>query len=185
MRKIGFGFMILIAWVSLALSATTEKWLHIKVDSTAGKTEHVRVNIPLEMAEKILPAINHEHLRQGKVQIGEAKVNDVDLRAVMDAIRNAKDNEFVSVDSDDESVRVAKEGGNLVIKAKGSKKHNENVHVTIPLTVVDALLSGGKNELDLVAAIRALSAYGDAVLVTVTDGTDNVKIWVDSLSTVQ
>jgi len=45
---------------------------------------------------------------------------------------------------------------------------------------VDALLSAGKDELDIVAALRALSSYGDTELVTVKDDGNTVRIWVDS-----
>ena len=48
------------------------------------------------------------------------------------------------------------------------------------MKVVDALLSAGKNELDLVAALRALSANGDTELVRVKDADSTVHIWIDS-----
>jgi hypothetical protein len=57
------------------------------------------------------------------------------------------------------------------------------VDVTIPMKVVDALFSTVKdNELDVAAAIRALSDAGDAVLVTVQEATEHVRIWIDSNS---
>jgi hypothetical protein len=52
------------------------------------------------------------------------------------------------------------------------------------MKVVDALLSTAKeNELDVAAALRALSDAGDALLVTVQDATQHVRIWVDSRNT--
>lgn len=48
------------------------------------------------------------------------------------------------------------------------------------MSIVEALLSGAKDELDLAAAIRALSAHGDSILVTVEDGRNTVRVWVDS-----
>jgi hypothetical protein len=53
----------------------------------------------------------------------------------------------------------------------------------MPLTVVDALLSSGGNELDLVAALRALGAQGDTELVSVKDEKSTVRIWLDSKNT--
>jgi hypothetical protein len=56
--------------------------------------------------------------------------------------------------------------------------------VTIPLKVVDALFSTSKdNELNVVAALHALSDAGDALLVTVQDASQHVRIWVDSRGT--
>jgi len=48
------------------------------------------------------------------------------------------------------------------------------------MKVVDALLSGGKDELDLVAGLRALSTQGDTELVSVKDEENTVRIWLDS-----
>jgi len=48
------------------------------------------------------------------------------------------------------------------------------------MKVVDALFSAGKDELDIVAALKALSGHGDTELVTVKDSENTVRIWVDS-----
>jgi hypothetical protein len=81
----------------------------------------------------------------------------------------------------DEDVRVAKSNGNLVVHVRDGKKGGQKVDITVPMKVVDALLSNAKdNELDVSAAIRALSDAGDALLITVEDATEHVRIWVDS-----
>src|SRR5580658_1573150 len=95
----------------------------------------------------------------------------------------ATDNEFVTVKEKDQDVRVAKSNGNLIVHVLDKSKDGEKVDVTIPMKVVDALFSTVKdNELDVAAAIRALSDAGDAVLVTVQDATEHVRIWIDSHS---
>jgi len=107
------------------------------------------------------------------------------VRAILEAIRNAPDNEFVTVKEQDQDVRVAKLNGNLVVHVldKRKEKDGQKVDVTIPMKVVDALFATTKdNELDVAAAIRALSDAGDAVLVTVQDATEHVRIWIDSHS---
>ena len=57
------------------------------------------------------------------------------------------------------------------------------VDIQIPFTVVEALLSGGEDELDILAAIRALRDHGDVELIRVTDGTETVRVWIDSQNT--
>jgi hypothetical protein len=54
------------------------------------------------------------------------------------------------------------------------------VEVKVPMKVVDALFSAGKDELDLVAALHALSAHGDTELVSVKSEDNTVRIWLDS-----
>jgi predicted lipid carrier protein YhbT len=163
--------------------ATTSKdrWLHVRVISTDAKGETVRVNVPLELAEKVLPAIHQERIHDGKVRIDNAHVNDVDLRALVEAIRTTKDGEFVTVQSSDCDVRVAKQNNHLIIHVldKQNSKKSE-VEVKVPMKVIDALFSAGKDELDLVAALRALSTQGDTELVSVKDHENTVRVWLDS-----
>jgi hypothetical protein len=161
--------------------AKGDRWLHVRVISTDGKGETVRVNVPLELAEKVLPAINHDRLHDGKVKIDCAHVNDVDLRALAEAIRNSKDGEYVTVQGNDNDVRVAKQSNYLIVHVldKGKSK-KQQVEIKVPMKVVDALFSAGKDELDLVAALHALSAQGDTELVSVKDEENTVRVWLDS-----
>jgi hypothetical protein len=170
----------MVATAPAATAGPTERYLHVKVED-ASKGESVNVNVPLSMAEKILPTINKGELHNGHVKIGQADMNDVDIRALLDAVRTAPDNEFVTVKEKDQDVRVAKLNGNLVVHVRDAGKGGQKVDVTVPMKVVDALLSTAKdNELDVSAAIKALSDAGDAVLVTVEDASQHVRIWVDS-----
>jgi len=188
--------LLLVATIAVAIGiargATTtpkpaaERYLHVKVDGGT-KGESVNVNVPLSMAVKILPTINHGDLHNGRVTISGADINDVDLHAILDAVRTAPDNEFVTVKSSEQDVRVAKSNGNLIIHVrdcgKESGKSGQKVDVTVPMKVVDALFSTAKqNELDVAAAIRALGEAGETVLVTVQDAEQSVKIWIDSKS---
>src|SRR5580693_10149800 len=171
-----------LAVTAMAAPAPAERYLHVKVDDAA-KGESVNVNVPLSMATAILPTINKGNLHNGHVTIGEADFNGVDVRAILEAIRNAPDNEFVTVKEKDQDVRVAKSNGNLIVHVLDKTKDGEKVDVTVPMKVLDALFSTTKdNELDVAAAIRALSEAGDAVLVTVQDATEHVRIWIDSHS---
>jgi hypothetical protein len=172
----------MVAAAPAAMAAPGERYLHVRVEDAA-KGESVNVNVPLSMAEKILPTVNKGNLHNGHVSIGSTEMNDLDVRALLDAVRTAPDNEFVTVKEKDEDVRIAKLNGNIVIHVRDAKKGGQKVDITIPMKVVDALLSNAKdNELDVSAAIRALSDAGDALLITVEDATEHVRIWVDSKS---
>jgi hypothetical protein len=170
-------------------SKTSDRWLHVRVVSTESKNETVRVNVPLDMAEKVLPAINKDRLHNGKVRFNDTDMNGVDLKTILDAVRTAKDGEFVTVQSNDSDVRVAKQGGYMFVHVtektpsstkNGKPSEKSRVEVKIPVNVVDALFSAGKDELDLVAALRALSAHGDTELVSVKSDDNTVRIWLDS-----
>ncbi len=162
--------------------ASRDRWLHVRVENPDSKEETVRVNVPLELAEKILPTINRDRLQSGKVKVDEIDCHGVDLHALLDAVRTSKDGEFVTVQSKDSDVRVAKQNNYFLVHV-ADKHHStkkSTVEVKIPMKVVDALFSGGKDELDLVAGLRALSAQGDTELVSVKDEENTVRIWLDS-----
>lgn len=176
---------ILAGAASTALAAPDERYLHIKVEDSS-KGESVHVNLPLSMAEKILPTVDSGSLHNGHVTIGKADLKDLDVRAILDAIRTTQDNEFVTVREKDQDVRVAKSKGNLVVHVRDSGPDGQKIYVSVPMKVVDALLSTAKqNELDIAAAVRALSDAGDELLVTVQGASEHVRIWVDSRNTAE
>jgi hypothetical protein len=171
--------------VASAMAAPTERYLHVKVED-AKDGESVKVNLPLSVAEKILPTISKGNLHEGRVTIGHADLNGIDIKALLEAIRTTPDNEFVTVTQKDQDVRVAKSNGNFIVHVRSHEKGNENVDVTIPMKVVDALFSTAKDdEVDVIAALHALSDAGDALLITVQDASQHVRIWVDSRGTTE
>ena len=156
--------MVVFAGASAAFGqsgSAKDRWLHVRVINSDNKGETVRVNIPLELAENVLPTINKDHLHNG----------------------TAKDGEYVTVQGSDQDVRVAKQGGRLLVHvkdSKGSKSNKSNVDIQIPMHVIDALFSAGKDELDIVAGLHALALQGDTELVSVKSEDSTVRVWMDS-----
>jgi len=160
-----------------------DRWLHVRVISTDAKGDTVKVNVPLELAEKVLPAIDHDRLHNGKVRVGTVECDGVDVRALLEAVRASKDGEFVTVQKHDADISVAKKEGYLLVHVKDKERPKaQQVEVKVPMKVVEALLSGDKDELDIVAALHALAAQGDTELVSVKDEENTVRVWVDSKS---
>jgi hypothetical protein len=158
-----------------------DRWLHVWVGNPGTNEETVRVNVPLELAEKVLPTINKNRLHSGKVRFDDIDCRGVDLRALAEAVRSSKDGEFVTVQNKDSDVRVAKHNGTLFVHVfEKSRPKKSHVEIKVPIKVLDALFSAGKDELDIVAALHALSYQGDTELVSVRDAENTVRVWVDS-----
>jgi hypothetical protein len=180
------ALLLVLGTLAGAQGQPPEKWLHVRVDSTDTKGEMVRVNLPLSVAEKILPAVKINRMQGGKVRFSEFKVNEVDIRAILEAVKSSADGEFVTVQSKKENVRVAKKEGYLLVQVREEKTdHTETVDIKLPMAVVEAMLSGNPDELDILAALRALRAHGDSELVTVKEKGQTVRIWIDSKNTVE
>lgn len=164
-----------------------EKWIHIRVVEQGTDGETVRINLPLRVVEKILPLVNNDTLKNGKLRTGRhshlcvdgRNITASDLREIWQAVRTSPDGDFISVVGKHDNVRVARKDRHIVVKA--SEKSDENVEIRIPIVVMDALFSGrDSEELDLVAAVRALAQDGGMELVAVDDDDSRVRIWVDA-----
>ena len=121
------------------------------------------------------------------MKIDHFDCNGIDFQALMSAVRDAKDGEFVTVQNKEEDVRVAKQGNYFLVhvieKDRDSKDKDakrSKVEVKVPMKVVDALFSGKKDEVDLVAGLHALALQGDTELVSVKDREQTVRVWLDS-----
>ncbi len=185
MKKTLLGFALFVSLILAPASgraATEERWLHVKVDGTGDNAEYVRINLPLSLAEKVLPTINHDKLRGGKVKI-TGDIKGIDLHALMEAVRSAGDSDFITVENPHENVRVAKSGGFLLIQVRETGKVPSKVDIRMPVKVVEALLSAGEDELDIIAAIRVLKEAEDTDLVSVDENSQTVRIWIDSRNT--
>lgn len=181
-RSLHPAILSILLFVAIgAQGASTVRYLHVRVSNPASH-ELVRVNVPLVLAEKVLPAVNQGELRDGKVRIGCFTADKVNVKAILDALKTAPEGEFVTVEDAGDNVRVAKEHGQMVVHVI-DKKSSENVDITIPWEVAQALISEtDENQLNLEAAIKALEGVGDTTLVRVT-GQENIRIWVDSRNT--
>ena len=171
--------------VSLSSAAAAEKWLHVRVEENGPRGERVSVNVPLELVERMLPLISIDELQHGTLDLDD-DLEGIDLRELAAALRDAPDADFVTVQREDENVRVSKEGEFLVVRVQAQGRHSdEKVRVRIPLAVVDALFGGEPHELDLVAALEALGEYSDGALVDVESDDGSVRVWIDSSETGQ
>jgi hypothetical protein len=195
LRSTGFRVALGGAILAVALLAgstfkaqaqtSSDRWIHVRVENPDDKGEMVRVNVPIALAAILVSSVDQKELHHGHINISKhADLNGVDLRAMLDAVRNAPDGEFVSVKNRDEDVHVSKQNGYLLIRVNDSNrgKDKQEVQVRVPIAVVDALVASSKggDDLDIGAALRALAAHGDTDLVNVKDGKETVHIWIDS-----
>ena len=160
-------------------AAAQERWFHVRVTEGGHDAANVTVNLPLtliEIALKLVPAEVHEEMR---VEFSEAGIDLGDLREFWREMHNIDDATFVTVESNDATVRVAKEGDFLIARTTQRSDDGAQVDVRFPFAVIEALFSEDEDQIDLAAAIRALAEYTDGDIVTVTDGDTKVRVWVD------
>lgn len=185
MRVRTFGLAGLAALILAAPghseAQTARAWLHVRVEEP-GRQSKVSVNLPLSVVDAALQAAPEKVLSNGRIHLGhfgddEKDISVSDLRKAWSELKATGDAEFVTVEEKDEKVRVAREG-NLVLVRVEKPAGREAVRVEVPIEVVDALLSGQGQELNVRAALVELQKRrGDVVRVRDDDST--VRIWID------
>lgn len=158
--------------------AAADQWIHLKVENQHNE-EFVTINLPFSMLHAAVAMIPEEAKAEGKIAIHDLDMDWNELMALWHEIKNAPETTFVTVETRDENVVVKKEGEFLLIETTERSQDGADVDVKMPLTVVDALLSGPEGTFDFAAAIQALADYGPGELMTVRDGDDTVRVWID------
>lgn len=163
--------------------STDDLWLHVKVHD-ANEDSRVTLNLPLSVVEKAGPMIPREARTSGRIRFDDEDFTIVELREMWREVQRKPDATFITVDDRDSKVRIAKRGDTLHVFAveRGHGNGKEEVEIKIPVPVIDALLSGSGEELNIGAAIQALARQGAGELVTVTGDDETVRIWVDDIS---
>ncbi len=183
MKTARIAIAALVATLACGAAAAGDAWIHVKIDGGPG-AENLEINLPLSFVESMVPAIEDENLRGGKLYLDRDEVDAVRLRQFLVALRDAPDSEFVTLRDRDDAVRVAKERGYLLIHVDGRRGGDERVRVRVPMPIVEALVADASDDgaLDVVGALRALARHPGEELVTVEDGGQTIRIWIDERS---
>jgi hypothetical protein len=195
MRKSILAGLGLVGLAAVAVPATPQPnatpWLHVRVEE-AREASKVSVNLPLSVVEAVLKATPEIIEKHGKLHLGEEHgLKMADLRRVWKELAAVGDAELVTVESADQNVKVQRKGDLVQVfvdqKPKAGKegqkpKGAEQVRIEVPVSLVDALLSGEGEEANIEAAITELrKRRGD--IVHVQDDDSHVRVWIDEQNT--
>lgn len=166
-------------WLGAAVGVqaqSADAWLHIRVEESQ-KPSKVSVNLPLSVVEAVIEAAPEKLASKGRIHIHDEQLSLAEMRGIWTELKDAGDTDFVTVESDDENVRVRREGDRILVLVDKPGRA-QAVRVEAPVALVDAVLAGEGDEVNVKAAIAALrSIRGD--VVHVADGDSNVRIWID------
>lgn len=172
---------VALAATALPAAAAPDLWLHVHVDESGSENAQVRVNLPLSLIESMLPMIEGaSEIQDGRIVIDDSELSVDDLRRVLHSLVDSPNTTFAEVQTDDERVVFFKDGAYLRVETEATAEGTE-VRARFPIAVLEALVSGPANELDVAAALRALADHGAGDLVTVRDRDATVRVWIDDL----
>ncbi|HUL76113.1 MAG TPA: hypothetical protein VL691_02530 [Vicinamibacteria bacterium] len=198
----GVGLLALsVLPAATAAAQTGTAWLHVRVEE-ARKAEKVSVNLPMTVVEAVLKATPEIIEKHGRIHLGEEHgLKMADIRRAWKALAAVGDAEFVTVEGEEDNVRVARKGDIVQVfvdcKAKAGKeakeakegkekeskgRAGEEVRVEVPVSLVDAFLSGEGEDGNMQAAVaELLKRRGD--IVRVKDDDSHVRVWIDEQNT--
>ncbi len=176
-----FLLIVGIALIAAAPLVAQTPWIHVEVDETGDDQSRVNVNLPLSVVRVAMQAAPERFIDDGRVHLNhfDQDLDVEDLRKLWTELRDSGNAEFVTVEEEDETVRIRRDGNYIRIDVEERSGNSpERVHVDIPVAVVDALFSGDGDSLNLEDALSELSSErGD--VVRVDDGETKVRIWID------
>ena len=180
MRKLvsAAGTLVLALTAAGTALGQTGAWLHVRVDEGT-KGSKINVNVPMSVVDIFARSAPEAIQKHGRVQFGPGKegMKIDEARRAWKELKNAGDVDFVTIEEKDQTVRVSRAGSLVLVKVDGAPG-KEQVKVEVPVDVVDALLSGEGEELNVSAALLTLQERrGDIVRVTDKDST--VHVWID------
>jgi hypothetical protein len=144
-----------------------------------GKQSKVHINLPLLVVEAALKATPDAVVSEGRIHLGhgDRELSVPDLRRLWKELKAAGDSDLVTVEDRDEHVSIARRGNLVQIRVDQSNGRHK-VDMDLPIAVVDALLAGPGETVDVRAALAELSRKrGD--IVRVNDGDSTVRVWID------
>ena len=181
---------LLLVMTTLVASAATigrpatqqepEPWVHVDVTSDGGTD--MNLDLPLAAVTAMLALAPETIVQNGELQLGGRQVPVAAIREMWRELRDGGDVEFVTIQYEGQDVRIARAGESSLVNVSDSDGDDDSVRGEIPGPVVDALLSGDGDTLNIGAAIEELSMLRGE-LVRVIESDNNIRIWIDESPT--
>ena len=159
----------------------SEPWIHVEISGDSGA--NVNLNLPLAAVTAMLALAPETIVQDGQLQLGDSEVSVSAIRDMWRELRAAGDVEFVTIQQDDQDVRIARQGDIILVNVTNRDGNGDDaVRVEIPVPVVDALLSGDGDTLNIRAAVDELSTLRGE-LVRVIESDNDIRVWIDESPT--
>ena len=170
--------VMMLNFILTMIIAAPGQWLHVRVIEAGENGDKIKVNVPMSLIETVLPMLEPEEFKTGKIKIDSNELTVPELREIWNAVRSSGDYEIASIQNKDVDLRITIEGDYFFIRS--TEGADNKISVTLPARVVDALFSGEGDQLDVMAAVQELAQFGEGELVNIEDGDTTVKVWIDS-----
>ncbi|MFQ5744035.1 MAG: hypothetical protein ACE5HV_10655 [Acidobacteriota bacterium] len=162
----------------LARAQQPSPWLHIRVVENGDEGRKVSVNLPISLVAVALDVAEAELHRQGH-QLRHEGFEVEDLRRIWKEVCAAGDAEFVTIEDDEQTVRISRQGERVLVEIEDPDEGTQKGRIELPVSVVEALLSGGGEDLDMRGALEELVRTQVGEIVRVEKDETSVRVWIE------
>lgn len=159
-----------------------QSWIHVQIVGTDSADGNMALNLPLSAVSAVV-SMAPEGIIDSEGRLMAAEENGVavgDIRQMWRGIKDGGDVELVAMQQENRTVRVSRAGDQMEVRVDNAE-NDETVRIDLPVVVVDALLSGDGDTLNIPAAIEQLGQLrGD--VVRVTEAARQIRVWIDEQS---
>jgi hypothetical protein len=159
-----------------AASSDDVIWMHVEVNRPGTDRAQVKVNLPLSLIEVVVDSIDKKEF----LSEFESDHPSIDIAKMWRDVRKMETDEFITVETEKEHVRVWKDRDFFRINIKEGDEDEPVVQVKMPLDVMDYLFESKGRNWDFQDLVARLRPHLPVTLVEVNKDNDHVKVWLET-----
>ena len=150
-------------------------WMKVEVNQENAENAHVKVNIPLSMIEVFVDSVDKRQF------LGhfESSHPGLDLANVWRQVRDAPMDDFVTIETDEENVRVWKDSEYFRVDVQEPGYPEPNIRIKLPLAVMDYLFDPEQSTLSFQEMVQSLRGSLPLTLLEANKEGESVRIWLE------
>lgn len=172
---------ILLLFTGLGATGLADSaWLHVEVDDNE---DQININLPIILAEAVITLVDLSD-EPTVIKIDEHEITVPEMREIWNILKEEGSFTLASIRSKEmekgDNIDIAFRDNRLLITGSTDE---DKIDINVSGDLIDALLSGEEDRLNLSACIQELKSKGSDsgyVHVISQDG-DKVRLWVDNL----
>jgi hypothetical protein len=148
--------------------------LRVDVNWKGDHADKVKVSVPLSLIEVVVDSVDTtDIMRDLKTDKG------IDIRKLWRELKNADVNEFVTIEKDNEKVKVYKDKDTFRVTVQEEDYDTPNVEIRIPFSVMDYMTQDHKDGFKLSEMLSGLKSQLPLTIVDARHDDKTIKVWLE------
>lgn len=150
-------------------------WMRVEITKEGNENPAVKVNLPLSLIEVVVDSIDKREF-MAQIEKEHPKLN---IPKLWRSIRRMDGEDFLTVETENEHIRVWKDQDLFRISVREEKADQANIQVKIPLAIMDYLFESRDGSFSFQDLVGELRGHLPLTLVTVDKDDERIRIWLE------